>query len=274
MKKFIAQLRDRPRLLAGAAIAAAVLIIMTLINGDGTTTVKPRKGPVADSVFALGTVKTDRLYNVRFGMNTVIRKLYVREGDMVGPGSPLVMNDSSPVARSQFAGVVTSVSYLEGELAPAGQVILSVAGLDSMYVKVSLDQESILQVRKGQTAELSFENMRDRKVNGTVSSVYVSGDEFLVRIQPAGLPDWVLPGMTCDVAILVRSKDDAVMIPSAAVVNGSVEVRRNGRRMSVRVASKPVDEKWTEITDGSILPDDTVYVPGRKKAADAGENRR
>lgn len=274
MNKFIARLRGRPRLLATAAIAAAAVIIMTLINGDGTTTVKPRKGPVADSVFALGTVKTDRLYNVRFGMNTVIRRLYVREGDMVGPGSPLVMNDSSPVARSQFAGVVTSVSYLEGELAPAGQVILSVAGLDSMYVKVSLDQESILQVRKGQTAELSFENMRDRKVNGTVSSVYVSGDEFLVRIQPAGLPDWVLPGMTCDVAILVRSKDDALMIPSAAVVNGSVEVRRNGRRMSVRVASKPVDEKWTEITDGSILPDDTVYVPGRKKAADAGESRR
>lgn len=264
MNDILQKLMSRPRLLAGAAVIAAAAIVISGLTCSGTTTVKPKKGPVSDSVFALGTVRTDRLYNVRFGMNTVIRKLYVREGDMVSPGSPLVMNDSSPVARSPYAGVVTSVSYLEGELAPSGQVILSVAGLDSMYVRVSLDQESILLVRKGQPVELSFENMRGEKIKGSISSVYVSGDEFLVRIQPDSLPAWVLPGMTCDSAILIRQKDDALLIPSNAVVNGSVEIKRNGKRMSIRVASKPVDEKWTEITDGSILENDTVYVQESK----------
>lgn len=263
MKHKITRIISRPWLLAAAALPVLAAVII-LWPGSGTTTVKPKKGTVSDSVFALGTVKTDRLYNVRFGMNTVIRRLYVHEGDRVEAGSLLVMNDSSPVARSPFAGVISSVSYLEGELAPAGQVILSVAGLDSMYIKVSLDQESIILVRKGQPVELSFENMRSEKINGTVGSVYVSGDEFLVRIQPVSLPDWVLPGMTCDAAILIRYKEDAVMLPSDAVVNGSVDVKRKGRRMSVKVSSKPVDEKLSEITDGSILEDDLVYVQAGK----------
>lgn len=264
MKKLIRMIKSRPWLSAAAALLVVAAFIITG-PGGGTTTVKPQKGPVSDSVFALGTVKTDRLYNVRFGMNTVIRRLYVHEGDRVDAGSQLVMNDSSPVARSPFAGVITSVSYLEGELAPAGQAILSIAGLDSLYIKVSLDQESIILVRKGQPVELSFENMRSEKIKGTVGSVYVSGDEFLVRIQPAGLPEWVLPGMTCDAAILVRYKEDAIMIPSNAIAGGSVDVKRKGKRMNVKVTSKAVDEKWSEITDGSILEDDLVYVQPAKE---------
>ncbi len=274
MNQLIRLIKSRPVLSAGAALVVTGAVIIFGFRGDGTVTVKPEKGPVYDSVFALGTVRTDRVYNVRFGMNTVIRRLYVKEGDMVSPGSPLVMNDSSPVARAQFAGVVTSVAYLEGELAPAGQVILSIAGLDSMYVRISLDQESILLIRKGQPVELSFENMRTEKIKGSVSSVYVSGDEFLVRIHPSALPDWVLPGMTCDAAILVRYKEDAVTIPSKAVVKGAVEVRRNGKRMSVRVESKPVDEKRTEITDGSILESDLVYVNERAQPDRSDGSRR
>ena len=274
MKNLIRKIMTRPKLLAGAVLSAIALFVVSMLLGDGETSVRPEKGSVADSVFALGTVKTDRLYNVRFGMNTVIRRLYVREGDTVSSGSPLVMNDSSPVARSPFSGVVTSVSYLEGELAPAGQAILSVAGLESMYIRVSLDQESILLVRKGQPVELSFENMRAEKIKGSVSSVYVSGDEFLVRIKPDSLPDWVLPGMTCDAAILIRRKDNAVMIPSNAIVNGSVEVKRKGKRMNIRVASKPVDEKRSEITDGSILEDDLVYIQGKRPGKQDNGSRK
>lgn len=265
MKHIFRKLTSSPRLLAGIALISAIIAAPSLLC-DRSTQVRPVKGPVADSVFALGTVRTDSIYNVRFGMNSIIRKLYVREGDLVEAGSPLVMNDSSPVARSRFRGMVTSVSYLEGELAPAGQVILGVSGLDSMYVRVSLDQESVLLVKKGQSVELSFEKMRTEKLTGTVSSVYVSADEFLVRIEPHSLPQWVLPGMTCDAAILIRQKEDAIMIPTAAVVNGSVTVRRRGKAINIKPQFKPVDDKLSEVTDGSILEDDFVVVPDKKSS--------
>ena len=256
-------------------IVAALLLVFIVIRflGNGKVTVKPKVGPVVDSVYALGTVKTDQLYSVRFGMNTVIRKLYVHEGDIVESGSPLVMNDSSLVARSPFSGVVTEVSYLEGELAPSGQAILSVSGLGSLYIKVSLDQDSIILVKKNQPVELSFEKIRDEKITGTVSSVYMSDEEFLVRIQPDSLPQWVLPGMTCDAAIIIMKNDNAIMIPSSAINNGSVEVERKGKRMILRVESQPVDEKWSEITDGSILPDDIIYMD-KKSNGNAVKNDR
>lgn len=256
---------DRKKLLV---IPAALLLIfvVTRFIANGKVAMKPKIGPVVDSVYALGTVRTDRQYNVRFGMNTVIRKLYVHEGDMVEPGTTLVMNDSSLVSSSPFKGVVTQVSYLEGELAPSGQVIVSVSGLGEVYVKLSLDQDSITLVRRGQEAELSFEKMRGVKIKGQVGAVYMSDDEFLVRVETDGLPEWVLPGMTCDVAIVISRKDNAVLVRSSAIQNSEMEIKRNGTRMKIRVASRIIDEDWSEITDGSILPGDLIFVDKKKLA--------
>ncbi len=265
---------DKRKILTGAALVVLFSFIVIKCFGGGEYTVRPKTGPVVESVYALGTVKTEKQYNVRFGMNTIIKKLYVHEGDVVDAGSPLVMNDSLLVARSPFAGIVTGVSFLEGELAPSGQSIVSLAGTGSMYIKVSLDQDSIILVKKGQEVEISFENMRQEKISGTVGSVYMSDDEFLVRIETSSFPSWVLPGMTCDTAILIRKKENAIMVPSAAITNGHVEIKRKGNRQRVRVESKTVDEKWAEITDGSIYPDDIIYVNEKNKQAASSSDKK
>jgi len=258
---------------AGILFVIIIFIVPGLLCKSGRT-VKPEVKPLVESVFALGTVKTDRQYSVRFGMTTLVKKLYVREGDRVNAGSPLVMNDSSVIARSPFQGIVTAVSFPEGELAPSGQAILSVSGTGEMYVRISLDQDSIILVRKGQEAELSFEKMRSDKIRGVVESVYMSGEEFVVRIKPDSLPHWALPGMTCDSAIIISRKEKALLIPSAAVSGGSVQLKRNGRLMTVKPACKAVDVKWTEVTDGSILPDDLIIISSEKKENIAPDKRR
>lgn len=254
-----------------AAFAVVLLVFVLFRQGcNGEKAVKPKVEPVSESIYGLGTVKTDKSYNVRFGMNTIIRKLYVREGDIVKRDSPLVMNDSSLVAKSPFPGIVTSVSYLEGELAPAGQPIVGISGTSSMYIKVSLDQDSIILVKKGQAVEISFEKKRNEKITGRVSSVYMADDEFLVRIDCDVFPEWILPGMTCDTAILIGRKDNAILIPSKAINNSSVEIKRNGSRKVVKIEYRAVDENWSEVTDGGILPDDLVYIKEKPSSGKPG----
>jgi multidrug efflux pump subunit AcrA (membrane-fusion protein) len=245
-------------IITSAILLISVSLISTFCNGE--TTVKPERGPVVEAVYALGTVKTDKIYNARFGMNTIVRRLYVSEGDAVEKGTPLVMGDTSFPLTAPFSGVVTAVNYLENEMAAAGQVVLTISSITNLYVKVSLDQESILSIRKGQQAELSFENLRNEKVAGEVDAVYLSGDEFIVRIAADKFPQGILPQMTCDTAITVRKNENALIIPVSAVKTGKVDLLRNGKRITVPVTIKKIDSKRAEVLDNSILPDDRIIT--------------
>lgn len=241
--------------------AALIISVSLLLNSCKNETIsKPEQGPVVEAVYALGTVKTDKLYNARFGMNTIIRKLYVREGDSVEKGSPLVMGDTAYPLTAPFSGVVTAVNYLEDEMAAAGQIILTISSITNLYVKISLDQESILSIRKGQQAEMSFENLRNEKISGTVDAVYLSGDEFIVRIAAEKFPQGILPQMTCDTAITIRKNENALMIPLAAVKAGKVSIIRDGKKITVPVSIKKIDSKKAEVLDNSILPDDRIIT--------------
>jgi len=260
-------------------IALALLIVVGIIffikSGNVETRVKPERGEIVEAVYALGTVKTDKLYNARFGMNTIIRKLYVQEGDFVAKGAPLVLGDTFYPLTAPFSGVVTTVNYLENEMATPGQIILTLSSTSDLYVRVSLDQESILSIRKGQSAELSFENLRNEKVSGTVGSVYLSGDEFIVRINAEKFPAGILPQMTCDTAITIKKVEDAILIPASAVKNGKVDIIRKGKRMTIPVEVKKIDSRKAEVLDDSILLDDQIIVEKGKdgKGGKGGKGR-
>ncbi|PKL18246.1 MAG: secretion protein HlyD [Spirochaetae bacterium HGW-Spirochaetae-5] len=254
--------KNRPssKILIVISVILLITISLSMNFCKNESITKPEQGPVVEAVYALGTVKTDKLFNARFGMNTIIKKLYVREGDSVEKGSPLVMGDTSYPLTAPFSGVVTAVNYLEDEMAAAGQIILTISSITNLYVKISLDQESILSIRKGQPAEMSFENLRNEKISGTVEAVYLSGDEFIVRIAAEKFPQGILPQMTCDTAITIRKNENALMIPLSAVKAGKVNIIRDGKKMTVPVSIKKVDSKKAEVLDNSILPDDRIIT--------------
>ena len=255
------------------SLTIIAIIIFFFKTDKAETRVKPERGEIVEAVYALGTVKTDKLYNARFGMNTIIRKLYVQEGDFVSKGASLVLGDTFYPLTAPFSGVITNVNYLENEMASPGQIILTLSSTTDLYVKVSLDQESILSVRKGQSAELSFENLRNEKVPGTVGSVYLSGDEFIVRINAEKFPQGVLPQMTCDTAITIKKIEDALLIPASAVKNGKVDVIRKGKRMTIPVKTKRIDAKKAEVLDDSIHLDDEIIVEKSKGGGKGGKSK-
>lgn len=242
----------------------SVTLFFNLCNRE--LTVKPEVGPVVDAVYALGTVKTDKWYNARFGMNTIIKKLYVNEGDNVEKGAHLVLGDTPFPLTAPFPGIVTAINYRETEMAASGQIVLTISSLVNLYVKVTLDQESIVHVRKGQPVEMSFENLRDEKIYGRVEAVYLSGEDFAVRISADKFPAGVLPQMTCDAAITIRKKDNAVIIPLAAYREGKVNVIRKGKRINIPVTVRRIDSVKAEVLDDSILPDDRIIVKNSGKA--------
>lgn len=246
-------------------IAVLIGIIVGTFTINKNHLVSPKIAPVVDALYALGIVKVDRWYNLRFGMNAVVKKLYVVEGAEIAAGSPLLMTDSGVIFRAPFSGIITQVVFRESEIVPMGQTVMTLADTKTMYVRVSLDQKSIVRVRKGQKAELSFENLRDYRTDGIVESVYPSSNEFVVRIGVPRFPEGVLPEMNCDVAIIIRKNDAAMLVPTRAIANNEITIIRKGVQMRTQVEAQQVDKEYSEIIKGDIAPSDLIVIPAYKK---------
>ncbi len=224
---------------------------------------QPRMAPMVESVYGIGTVTARHTFDLKLGVMDTLKELFVQEGDMVQKGQKLVSFVDDQIARAPFTGVVTSLPYKEGETIFPQFAVLTVTDLKNPYIVVSLEQSAAIPVRRNQSAILSFESLRGQKLTGTVSAIYPKDGEFYVNLESPNMPDGILVGMTCDVAIQVARKENTLQIPLVAVDKGTVTVLRGGLPKKIPVKLGITDGTWAEVTDNSIKPDDTLLLPGK-----------
>ncbi len=250
--------------------AAAVLALSGLLWFRGDRADKEiyseplRKGPVIESVYGIGTVTATRSFQLKFGVTSTVRKIFVREGDPVRKGQWLVETDNELRQSAPFSGTVTFLPVKVGETVFPQSVILSLVDLADRYIVVSLEQRAALRVRQGQKARVSFDSMRGETYDGIVEAVYSNENNFLVRIGISGIPSQILPGMTADVGIAVSAVRDSLLVPVAAIDDGKVYVKRGmGKPKAVEVRTGTVDGAWAEIVAGELREGDQLYL-GKK----------
>jgi macrolide-specific efflux system membrane fusion protein len=226
----------------------------------------PRRGSVIEAVYGLGTVLATRTFVLRTGVTTEVRKFYVKAGDSVKKGAPLVRLGEQGVVNAPFDGTVTQVTYKEGEIVFAQVPILKIEDLSDLYVQVSLEQQGALRVHKGLKASLVFESLRGKRFEGTVRSVFPSEGQFLTDIQVDKLPPEILPGMTTDVAIEIARKENVLMIPASSIAAGRIVVRRaQGKKEKIPVEIGVVDGEWAELISPALVLEDTVFIKGTEQ---------
>lgn len=221
---------------------------------------RPRMGPVVESIYGLGTVVASQTYQVKTAVNQSIREIYVKEGDAVNAGAALMKFDDSGVIRAPFVGTVTSIPFKRGEILFPGTAGMTLVNLEHPYLEVSLEQQSVLQIKRGQRAIVSFETIRGERVEAKVESVFPRDAQFIVRVELETIPAGILPGMTADVAIEVGRKDHVLLIPLRSVSSGRVTVRREGKKLKQTVELGVIDGEWAEVKSGDIQASDEILV--------------
>jgi membrane fusion protein, macrolide-specific efflux system len=252
-----------------------ILIILILIAGSITGVryfrardveiVPVKRGDIVEAVYGLGTVKTPHQYEVRLSVPTQVEEVYVREGDRVKKGSPLIRFDPSPFFRTPMDGVVTLLDAHEAETVVPQKTIVRVENLADRYIEVAFEQQGILRVQTGQKAIAIFESIRGEKFEGRVTAVFSRNQEFLANIEVKGLKENVLPGMTADVAIEVSHHTNALLIPLTALFDGQVLKAGSKGRQKVPVKVGAIDGAWAEVLEGNITEGDSVVVRRREK---------
>lgn len=221
--------------------------------------IRPKTGDIVESIYGLGTVSPDSVFRVRTGVSLTVKKLFVKEGDLVHSNDPLIQLDDS-VMRTPIDGTVTAVSTKIGELITPQVAIVTVTNLNRLFLEVSLEQQSVLRIKKEQTVAISFESLRDEKYEGSVVSIYPRENQFIVRIELSKWPQGVLPGMTADVAILIGKKANVLLIPLKSIVSGKVIRRRLGLKETVPVQLGAVDGEWGEVLSNNLTTEDELFI--------------
>lgn len=243
-------------------VVVGVGLLALNFNSSKNLEVSPRQGDVVETIYGLGTVVSDQVYHVRTGIGISLQDVFVEEGQSVVPGTKLLKLDEF-IQKSPIEGVVTGITFKKGELVPAQATLLTVTNLKTLYLEASLEQQSVLRVKKDQVVKVSFESLRSEKLEGKVVSVYPREKQFIVRVDLPSWPTGVLPGMTADLAIVVGQKNQVTLIPLAALSGGKVTRVRDGKKEKIDVTIGAIDASWAEVTSNNIEFSDKVLVKSK-----------
>ncbi|MHC5061237.1 MAG: efflux RND transporter periplasmic adaptor subunit [Planctomycetota bacterium] len=159
--------------------------------------------------------------------------------------------------RAPAAGLVTYGSSVRKRHGPieAGstvhehQTIISLPDMSKMVASIAVHESSIDKVRPGQKATITMDAFPDEIFSGKVTKVSPLPDQegekwlnpylkaYKTEVEIEGSYDFLKPGMSAKVEIVVEQLEDVLVVPVKVVAN------RGGKKVCYVVASKPKERQ-------------------------------
>ncbi len=186
-----------------------------------------------------------------------------------------------------FEGTITQADIMPGDQVSAGTLGFRIDDLGSLLVDVELSEVDINSVSLEQAVTLSFDAILDREYHGKVIKVGRIGNEvqgavnFTVTVEVTDADEFVRPGMTAAVNIVVKEIKDTILVPNRSVrlVDGErvvyllkdgfpemVEIRLGASDEGVSVL---VSDNIAEGADVILNPPSEPMMGNDRKASDA-----
>jgi len=124
---------------------------------------------------------------------------------------------------ASFAGTITEVNVVPGDVVTAGSVAFGLADLSRLLVDVQVSEVDINRIEPGQPVGLTFDAIPTRTYQGEVTEVGLAGTSlqgvvnFDVTVEILDADEAVRPGMTAAVNIVVEQIEDVLLVPNRAV---------------------------------------------------------
>jgi len=143
-------------------------------------------------------------------------------------------NLSKTIYNSPIDGIITSLRVEEGEVAMIGTmnnpgtVLMTIADLSVMEVEVEVDETDVVNVNKGQNAEVRIDAFPDQTITGKVTEVGSSAlqkltaseesKDFKVVITLENPPEALKPGLSASADIITAKKNEILAVPISSLV--------------------------------------------------------
>ncbi|GLQ46536.1 cobalt transporter [Dyella lipolytica] len=179
--------------------------------------------------------------------------------------------DGGIVLHAPQAGVVTTLDVREGQRVSAGQTLMTINGLSTVWIEAALPQAVAGTVRSGTPVSVTADALPGRVFHGTVETLLPDIDA-MTRTQRARIvlanPDAALsPGMFATVQLAPASGEAVPVIPDDALITTGSQARvivseGNGHFRAMAVRTGRASGGYTEILAG-LEGNEKVVISGQ-----------
>ena len=146
-------------------------------------------------------------------------------------------------------GIVTSLTKEVGEMAVGGMfnpgVVMTIADLTRMEVLVDVNENDVVTVTVGDTAEIEVDAFPDTIFYGMVSEIAHTAQSmnlgsqeqvtnFKVKVKMIDPPGNIRPGMSSTVNIITEIRNDAISIPIQSLTARAENYKRQAKRKAMK----------------------------------------
>ncbi|MBR9860286.1 HlyD family efflux transporter periplasmic adaptor subunit [bacterium] len=161
--------------------------------------------------------------------------------------------------KSKRAGTVYSINKEKGELINP-QIPLATIGSSSTFIlQMMIAEVDIVKIRVGQEILVTLDAYPKEIFKAKVTKIYPKKDErtqtFKVEGEFSSAPPQLYPGLSGEVNIVIRTKKDALTLPSR-YVNDQNQVKTDTGLVKIEVGVRNLE--FTEVISG-ITEDTQIY---------------
>ncbi len=168
----------------------------------------------------------------------------------------------SAQVKSPITGTVLEVNAEMGKTPDLDDddPLITVVNLDALHVAAGIHQDQLRQIRPGDVAEVTLEDLPNVRFEGTVDQVYTEKAGFLRGQRYVAIIDFrntegrAKPDMDATVRIVTGRARDVLAVPASAVYTvgdrHAVRLKRDGRWRERLVEIGLTDGRYTEIISG------------------------
>jgi HlyD family secretion protein len=194
--------------------------------------------------------------------------------------------------RSPITGLVRRRPASEGEVVglgggsavTLGGPLFTLVDLNRLYVRATVDEFDAGKIRLGQEVRVTLEALPGQALRGRLYKISpaVSGERqeartFTVRVALEEGKQFVKPGMSADVEVIVARRHDALFVPSQAILDREgkkwVYAFADGRARATIVKMGESNWNSTEILDGLREGDRVIINPDAPGLSDGARVR-
>lgn len=174
--------------------------------------------------------------------------------------------------RAPMEGLITAIKTIDGELVAERAELFTVASRKN-YVRGEVDEEDVGEVKIGMEALVQVYAFRTRQFKAKVAAIQPAADpetqRYTIVLELEDPPENLMAGMTGEMNIITGRRENALLLPSRAVVVDQVLTVKRGfvQVRTVKVGYRTLD--FTEILAGlsegdrAIMADQDKFRPGK-----------
>jgi HlyD family secretion protein len=180
-------------------------------------------------------------------------------------------NLNSAGISAPFAGTITQLSAVAGQLVAPGNAAFRIDDLSNLVVTIQVVEIDVNHIKVGQPATITFNAIPNKTYTGKVIKVDMAATSssntvnFNVSVQLSNVDAQVKPGMTANVTVTTNQVAGALLIPSTAIFTDTsgqnyVYLIQNGTPNAVPVTVGAVSDTSSQITGSTLQAGDTIVL--------------